>query len=631
MGLALLAAVALGCAAALHGQNPVAARVTIGAAWLAIALGPLALPALGRNSRMTGAMLAALGVLWFAGFDSPFHWDAVQTVIRAEHFWHTREMERFSILFALLAPIVAIFPANAAAPHFFMMTCGLFALAAMAAMARRVAGQAWARRTFLLAMALPPIWLLYRYVMLEAFLVMMWSVTLLAAMAWSRQLTPWRAAGLAALVLLTAATKETGALIVVPVMTALVALAPREARRRRWIFALALGGVAAVVGVIVAARFAQLRNIDSFFSGVIHTDRGLTFLPFNSHLKPAWNDIMVGMAWQHVFYWAQSGLIVPALLAFVQPRRRHWGAWLIGLGAAAQVLCSIATPHDQQNWPDVHTFPLFSARMSAGAAGLPLMFAIFALFLVARGEARWRCDRRALVLAMSVLPFIAALMIFAKAAPTGGGRFYVWLQWHYLSPAIVGALVLAVMGLRRAARWPMPPWLRWAAGAAIVAVMANGLIGTMGIAARWRGEDMARLDAYRAISAPDAPLAGADPKIVYTHWPFAYLGTGIGYHNNGPLAWERDGWTVLALSDVATTGAVPLDNSVMLYDVSRGYGIKTYVLRQLGGHVSHVEREAWRPSLRDIGFPVERKNVIELRCVEGPCVALGRQEKVSSP
>ncbi|GAB4311697.1 MAG: hypothetical protein Kow0059_01900 [Candidatus Sumerlaeia bacterium] len=598
---------ALLCAVAVQALSPAAMRWAIGAAWLAVAAAvvcPEGLSAIGRRFTPTAILTAALGALWLAGFDSPFHWDAVQTVIRARHFWETGEMERFSLLFPVLAPVAAAFPSSTAAPHVFMMACGVGALAAVGTMARRLAGRAWGLRAVLLGAAFAPLWFLYRFVMLEGFLVFLWTLALLASLAWSRRLSLDRAGWLTSLVLLTAAAKETGALVVIPVLTALVILAPRGRRRRRLTAALIPAVGAALISAGAAWRFAKLRGIENYFSGVITTDRGLTFLPFNAHLPRPWIDVVFGVAFQQLFFWAQTGLIVPVTLAFVRPRSARASQMLVISGMAVQAFWTFLTPHHK--WADVHTFPLFGFNSPGLAAGGLLFYLIMVFGLVARGDVRVRFDRRAVVLLAGVLPLSAALLVFAKTAPAGGGGLHVWLQWHYLMPAVAGAFVLGVMGLRRAERFSLSPWTRRAALGVLVLATANGLIGTAGIVGRFRAEDCARAEAY-------VWMLAQPERIVYTHWPFAYLGTGLDFRDNGPLAWERDGWKVRSMYELADLNVRPENGSLLLYDVARSYAIPRRRVEILGGAAHAVEIEVWRPSLLAPAFPVKRERAVLVR------------------
>lgn len=569
-----------------------ASRLSILLSWVACIAAIAGVGALAFSWRNAALAAIVLLPLWFADFNSPHQWDAVQTVVRSEVFWETGRMERFSILYPVLAPIIRIAPASSVPAHLFVMLAGLVTVLAVAAIASVFAGRNWAFRVALFIPLFPPLFLLYRWVLLDTLLVMLWSLTLLATLRWSRRLTPARAAAILLLTMATAASKEMGMLVVLPVLTGIVALAPGRVRARRLVIALVIFLVAGIVGAFVIQRYAALKNIQSYFQELVYTDRGLTFLPGQAGSLPESLAYYVKIiARQHLFFWAQTGLIVPIVFALFRPRRFRGFHFVLAVGVAAQVAWMVLYCRPDR-WTDIYTYPLFDGTLPGKAIYPFLVFLALVLYHWARGNVTLRINGKTAVLLMAMLPLYVLLHLFVKAHRDETGFLHVWVAWHYPIVLTVAALPLAARGLRQLARMEYPRPMRHALVAIAFLVVLNGLQHGVGMALNFRQINMARLEAYNwMLTQPE--------RVVYTHWPFANADDDLDEYDNGPLAWRSDGWRVSGLYQFADRSRRPAGSALFLQGVYRSYGLPEAEINGMSRQVHIVRIMQWRPGILD--------------------------------
>ncbi len=592
------------CAVALQAGSYPASVVALALAWTGCWL---ALPALGRigwNRETLGWAVVVIGPLWFAGFDSPFHWDAVYSAVRAQLFWDTGYLERFSIFYVALSPFVSWFPATSIPAHLFVMTLGIATLAGVGLLSARLAGRDWGTRIALIAAVLPPFYVLYRWVYLDTFLAALWTWTLVAALAWSRRLTARRAVVLFLLVILTSLAKETGALILIPVASALWFLAPADTRKRRLPLLLAIIALGLLAAALVLLRYAALRGIDSYFSGFRDSHQGVTFLPFNNELPQPWTSYISYIGRQNALIWVQAGLVVPIIFAVVRPRVAWAGILLTGLGAAAQLLWIFTSrPHTWAHNHVVYT----PARHPHEFLLFKLFFVVLILLWIAR-KIRIRVSRTMWVLTLAIAPGLLALVCFVKTNPDSTGIVHVWVDWRYHVVLLIAGLALAARGLRNAAKWPLPSAIRLFAKVVILLFILGSTLHSVDAALRFRRVDLARAEAYRWMQQHPE-------RIVYTHWPFLYLPERMpeswktdsrnGAANPerpyvpdvGPLAWRSGGWDTRYIWWLPQNEEKFPEDALFLWDVYRDYSLPLEFLKRIVPQTQLFNVSEWRLGL----------------------------------
>ncbi|MBN1868474.1 glycosyltransferase family 39 protein [Candidatus Sumerlaeota bacterium] len=291
-------------------------------AWAACLFGFRAWAAIGRGRAIAIGAALCLIPYWFAGFDSPYRWDAVQTAIRARWFWETGRLERFSLFYVVLSPFVSIGPSSPVAAHLFAMTLGCLTLALLAGGGIGVAGPGWGLRTALLAAGVPGFFIVYRWVVPDVLLILLWTGALVAAVRWSPRLDLKSGTWLMLLCAATAASKETGGLVLFPVAASLLLLSAREKRFTATMFALGVVAVCLVVGAASLGRYARLQGIEDYTQGLIHSDRGLTFLMRRGKLPDGLWVAIKPLLRHRLLFWATSGTVVPIAFVFFKPRTR---------------------------------------------------------------------------------------------------------------------------------------------------------------------------------------------------------------------------------------------------------------------------------------------------------------------
>lgn len=582
---------------ALQFQSYTASVALVHLCTIACLLIPFGLPVIDAKKPAL-IILALCGCAWwFAGLDTPPNWDGVQTSIRAEVFWNSGEFERFSLYYPILGvftgPFVSTVPAR-----LFNLICGAIAAAAIAWGSMALAGRRNGIRAGILFFFLPPFFILYRFIMLDTWLVMLWSLALACTLQWSRRLTWLRLSTIVLLTALSAASKEIGALIAVPVIIGLLALAPAKERKRRLIIVGILTALVIITGGTVLYRYAQVKGIDSFFGGgVIESGQGLTFLPFNENLEGSWTKFLKIIHRQHWFFWAQTGLIVPMVFAFFRPRVTWAGCTSLALGSAAQLYWMLeCRPH---RWKDVYTYPLFDGNLPGKAVYPFFLFILVTVILCAFGKFRFELRRKHLIpLAMILVPTVA-LHLFVKVHHGEGDYLHVWQAWHYLPGIALGGLMLAAAGLRQLTRLSMPLWLQIPFLMVLVVTVLNGMLHSVGMSLHFRNHAMARLDAYEILKT-------RENRIVYTHWPFSYIGTEYSGTDVGPLAWETDGWNVQPIWDLANPSYRPQPGALVIWDDFHTYGFAIDKVEEQSRLRDAVTINNWRLALFHPG--IERKD-----------------------
>lgn len=586
-------------AAALQNTSYTLSWAALIACWVACVVGYRALGEIRWSRRAAIAGALVLAPLWFADFNSPHQWDAVQTAIRAEIYWETGRMERFSLFYPILAPFVALAPGSSIPSHLLVMVLGVGTIFAVALLSASLAGRTGALRMGLLVPLLPPVFLLYRWVMLDTLLVLLWMLTLLASIRWARELTPARLAAIVVLTLLTAAAKEMGVLIVFPVLTALVVLGPRRQLTLRLGVAVAVLLVAAFISIGILKRYAELKNISNYFQELVYSDRGLTFLigqkgkmpePLRHYLK-----VIIR---QHLAFWMQTGLIVPITFALIRVIRARAAVMLLTIGAVAQLIWMIFTCRPDR-WPDIYTYPLFDGTLPSRLLAPLAVYVAATIYFLSRGDIRLRVTPKVLVLLAAILPGYLLLHCFVKAHPDVD-YIHIWVAWHYLVVLFVSALPLAAAGFRAIGRIAMPGPLRQVLLFVAMLTIMNGLLHGVGMALAFRTLNESRLEAYERMKTQPV-------RVVYTHWPFSGADAGTSAHNNGPLAWHSDGWKVSELYQFGDRDKVPTEESLFLYATDRGYGLPMGRMPRMADPIDIIRASRWRLGL--FNFTMERDEI----------------------
>ncbi|MCC6546464.1 hypothetical protein IT570_04785 [Candidatus Sumerlaeota bacterium] len=586
------------CACALQALSYPLSWAALVCAWVACFTLPVGLPSLRPSRPILIAALIVLPLWWFADSDSPHQWDAVQTAIRADLFWQTGTLERASLFYPVISPFVVLFRHTTVPSHLLVMMLGVGTIAAATILTSRLAGKTWAFRVAIIAPLLPPIFLLYRWVMLDTLLVMLWMLTLLAVVAWGRCLTPARIAIIILLVVLTVTAKEMGVLIVFPVLGALIAFA----RRRQLPLRLAVAGflvvTATVISVIILQRYAHLKGITNYFQDIVYSDQGLTFLPALKGKAPeALRFYLISIIRMNLSFWVQAGFMIPLTFALFRPARPTSARLLLISGGAVQLAWLLVSRPDR--WGDIFTYPVFDGSMTSRSFLVIILYLLAVFSHWVGGDLKLAINRKTLVLLLAILPGAALLHCFVKAY-NDGETLHVWVAWHYLVVLLASAIPLAALGLRRISRMEMPHALRlFLLFVASVTIM-NALLHGFGMALNFRILNMARLDAYQWMeSQPE--------RVVYTHWPFISADDKTDDFDNGPLAWQSDGWKVSGLYQFDSESVTPSEDSLFLYGTYRGYGLPTKRFPRLAdpAYIGRVDR--WRPGL--LNFRMENESI----------------------
>jgi len=583
LGLALLAA-----AWAIQFQSYDASILLVSLALLACFVSPIGL--IQTAFSRTGLFLAVwfLVPFWFAGFDTPPNWDAVQTFIRAHVFWDKGELERFSLFYIVLSPFAGPFRSSIPA-NLFTLFCGVVAGLSVAWGSLVLGGKDNAFRIGILFFLLAPYYILYRFVMLDAWLVTLWALTLSAALHWSGKPTLPRLLTISFLTLLCALSKESGALIVIPVALSLVLLGPRRERKKSLLVGGGLMAAAVVIGLLVIVRYAQIKNIDSYFAREpIQSHQGLTFLPAVKNLQHSWIGYEKILIRHHLFFWAQTGLIVPIVFAFFRSKDPLAMRISLVVGATAQLSWMLSCRPDQ--WKNVYTYPYFDGNLPGKyLLGFFLFIGIVLLFWI-QGNFRFQTSRRAWVALVATLVPTFALHLFVKVYEDEKGYVHIWQAWPYLPGAALGGMMLAAAGLRRLGRTPLPQWLKMGLLAVVMITVMNSLVQGVGMGLFFRNNAMARLKAYEFLQTQPR-------KILYTHWPFSYVGTPYANIDAGSMAWGSDGWSVKPLQNLADESYIFETGSLIVWDDFHSYGIPLERVMQLGRELKTIPQKNWRLSL----------------------------------
>jgi len=583
VGLALLAS-----AWAIQFQSYNASILLVSLALLACFVSPIGLIQV-RFTRI-GLFLAIwfLVPFWFAGFDTPPNWDAVQTVIRAHVFWDKGEMERFSLFYIVLSPFVGPFRSSIPV-NLFTLFCGVVAGLSVAWGSLALGGKDNAFRIGILFFLLAPYFILYRFVMLDAWLVMLWALTLSAALHWSGKPTVPRLLTISLLTLLCALSKESGALIVIPVALSLVLLAPRRERKKRLLVGGGLMAAAVVIGLLVIVRYARVKNIDSYFAREpIQSHQGLTFLPAMKNLQHSWIGYEKILIRHHLFFWAQTGLIVPIVFAFFRSKNPLAMRISLVAGAAAQLYWMLSCRPDR--WKNVYTYPYFDGNLPGKyLLGFFLFVGIVLLFWIS-GNFRFQTSRRAWISLVAILVPTIALHLFVKVYEDEKGYVHIWQAWPYLPGAAIGGMMLAAAGLRRLSRTALPRWLKMGLLAVVMITVMNSLVQGVGMGIFFRNHAMARLKAYEFLQTQPR-------RTVYTHWPFSFLGTPYANVDAGSMAWGSDGWSVRSLQDLCEPSYIPETGSLIVWDDFHSYGLSLERINDISREWKSLPVPNWRLSL----------------------------------
>lgn len=584
-------------------------------AWIACFTLPLGLPALRCSRTILIAGFLVLVPWWFSDFNSPQQWDAVQTAIRADLFWQTGSLERASIFYPLISPFVVLFRHTTVPSHLFVMVLGVAMIAAATLLTARVAGRLWAFRVALVTPILAPIFLLYRWVMLDTLLVALWMATLLAIVVWGRRLTPPRVVVIVLLTILTVAAKEMGVLIIFPVLGSLIIFARRRQMPMRLIIAVILIIVAAAISALILHRYAQLKGISSYFGDLVYSDKGLTFIPALKGKMPEplryYMKIIIQM---NLAFWIQAGFLIPLTFAIFRPTRRNGARLLLISGGLVQLAWFVISRPDL--WGDIFTYPVFDGTM-AGRSFLVIVFYFLAVLSHwAGGEIKLAINRKALVLLLAIVPGAALLHCFVKAYDDGE-MLHIWVAWHYLVVLLASGIPLAALGVRRITRMrlsrPLSFFLLFVAAVTIM----NALVHAFGMALNFRILNMARVDAYQWMQQQPE-------RVVYTHWPFISADDNTDEFDNGPLAWRSDGWKVSGLYQFQDGSPTPSEPSLFLYGTYRGYGLPMQRISHLADPVHVVRVRRWRPGLLNFRMEPETLDAMVVRRFPGEYFKRGK-------
>ncbi|WP_410509098.1 glycosyltransferase family 39 protein [Methanosarcina hadiensis] len=467
-------------------------------------------------------LVSALILTWFAGFDFAYRWDAVQHVVRAKyylsHAYLTSTEERHSFLYLIWGFFYKLTGESETLTHLINMFLGIFGVFGIYGISKEIYEDLTAFIALLVSLTFPVFFLVNKWAYLDMPFVSFVVLTFFFLFKYLNSKSE-KFLYLSLIFAFISFGIKVPALVLFPAIF-LSIIIYRQMNGK--IFALTLF-------VFLFSIFYYMKVM--YYSKIMDDFSIITPFTFGTDAIMIW----VGFLRQEISQYIYSGVLFLSIFAFLKPESKN-KSLLYSLLAVQILLLIVAEIYPSKS--------CFWAPLIPADNHLPyyilLGLAILCL-LISMGvyKTKIEINRKEIVMLIWIASFTAFFIINGKIYDYGvkppievGG-----LDYRYLMPAFPALIILFSSGISRILRSDYSEKTKFIVVFVLALTLIFNFITATNLTFYYANSGNARLEGYQS-------LAGQNPEVVYTHWPFHY---GDGYDIGG-FTWEKDNITVRLLN-----------------------------------------------------------------------------------
>lgn len=465
-------------------------------------------------------IIAALTLVWFAGFDSAYRWDAIQHVTRTKYYMtydFFNSDERHSFLYVIWGFIYRLFGESEAVTHITNMVLGYAGICGISVLAKEIYGKFEAGLALIVALALPTLFLVNKWAYLDVPFMSFVIFSMVFLIKYVRTTTPYFI-WLSLICAFIATGIKMPGIVLFPLI--FVVIYGYKLISRSSVVPVAIGSAAALYYLItVMFTITKFQNFQSDFSTV-------TPLNFGFDAITLW----ISSLNQEILMVMCSGLLLLSILPFLKLERGNL-YYTVLLFAQVAVILGLSLFPSNNLYADpvvpAQNFAYYYALLGIVAA-TTLLYLMFQKISINKDKIK---ESGFLLLWAGI--FVLFFMINTRIYGYGTKDLFdvAILDFRYLLPALPPIVILFSRGVTTALSSDIRPVLKKSCIVIVSLILVTNIIMSFNLSFYFASSGSSHLTGYEKA----ANLT--ENTIIYTHWPF-YYNAQNEFPDIGRFDWE---------------------------------------------------------------------------------------------
>lgn len=450
-------------------------------------------------------IIAGLTLVWFAGFDSAYRWDAIQHVARAKYYMASdffTSDERHSFVYLIWGFMYRLFGESESVTHLINMAIGFAGVFGISVIAREMYGKFEAGLAAIVALTLPTLFLVNKWAYLDVPFMSFVVFSMVFLIKYVKTTTPYFLWLSLAFAFISVGIKSPG-IALFPLI--FLVIYQYKLISRSSLIPIVIGSAAALYYLVtIMLTITKFQNFQSDFSTI-------TPLNFGFDAIPLW----ISSLNQEVFMVLCSGLLLLSIVPFLKLERGnlYYAAILIAQFAIILGL-SLFPSNNLYAYPVIpfQNFAYYYVPLGIVIAAT-ISYLMFQKISIRKEKIK---DSGALLLWAGI--FVLFFMINTRIYGYGTKDLFdvAILDFRYLIPALPAIIILFSRGVATALSSDIHPVLKKSCIVIVSLILVTNIIMSFNLSFYFASSGGNHLAGYEKA----ANLT--ENNVIYTHWPFYY-------------------------------------------------------------------------------------------------------------